>query len=129
MRRTRSWAAVIAPDFGWRTVAPRMPGTENDSVTRPNPSSNDPSGSEPNQSCSRVRRTASAGSPAKIGDVSNVAADYMVDQITDTPLVTRGAASPVITLNFHETLSKPAARAFERFCAIHDGLPGPRRAP
>src|SRR5918994_7805679 len=53
----------------------------------------------------------------------------MVDQITDTPLVTRGGASPVIALNFHETLSKPAARAFERFCAIHDGLPGPRRAP
>jgi hypothetical protein len=57
-------------------------------------------------------------------DVSKVAADYMVDQITDTPLVTRGGASPVITLNFQETLSKPAARAFERFCAIHDGLPG-----
>ena len=47
----------------------------------------------------------------------------MVDQIADTPLVARRGTSPVITRDFHETLSKPAARAFERFCAIHDGLP------
>lgn len=46
----------------------------------------------------------------------------MVDQITDTPRVTRSGASPVITLNVHETLAKLAARAFERSCAIHDGL-------
>ncbi len=47
----------------------------------------------------------------------------MVDQVADTPLVTRSGASPVTDLNNPETLSKPESGAFERLCAIHGDSP------